>query len=199
MSVIETSRAVRPITPEVPGAPVPGAESRPDLRVIEGKQTRGWGTRRAVVFALVLITAMLGLKLALSLMLISGAYAEDELASQRVQAQRERTSAQEEVDAMASPQHLSRLATDLGMVPAAGVPSLDIEQRRIIGGAETPTNLPAVNPDLVPNAITSGDRDRAEQENREQPQKPANSGASTPQRKPAGVPSEFELSSPNTH
>lgn len=199
MSVIETNRVVRPVAPSRPEAPERGAERRPDLRVIEGKRARGRGTRRAVVFALALIAGMLGVRLALSLLLISGAYTEDELASQRVQAQRERTSAQEQIDAMASPQHLSKMATDLGMVPAAGVPSLDIEQRRIIGGSDAPANLPAVNPDLVPNAITSGDRDRVEQETQQKPQKAKNPGASTPQPEPAGVPSEFELSSPDTH
>lgn len=199
MSVVETNRVARPIAPGVPGAPETGTERRPDLRVIEGTRARGRGTRRAVVFALVLLAGMLGVKLALSLMLISGAYTEDELASQRVQAQRERTSAQEQIDSMASPQHLSKMATELGMVPAAGVPSLDVEQRRIIGGSDAPANLPAVNPDLVPNAITSGDRDRAEQETKQKPHKAENPGASKPKPKPAGVPSEFELSSPDTH
>lgn len=173
-------------------APAVDRPERPRLRLVEALRPRRAFGRRSVLVALGVLVAALLLQLLLSMQLIQGAYAEDALESQRLQAQREVTAAQEEVSAVASPQHLATLATELGMVPAGGVATLDLATGAVVGPVGAPP-LAAVDPSLVPNSITSGDRDRAEGERRG-----PDNGASAPAKAEPAVPSEFEIPAPRT-
>ncbi|RRJ86267.1 hypothetical protein EG850_09185 [Gulosibacter macacae] len=173
-------------------APAREPAARPRLRLIEGLQPRSLVSGRGVVIALVVLGVIFGVQLALSLVVIQGAYAEDALESQRIELQRERTAAQEQVDALASPQHLAELATGLGMVPSSGTNTLDLATGAVTGSTEGTTARGPINPALVPNSITNGERDAAERT------KPATPGGLAPNSAAPAVPSEFELVSPNT-
>ena len=177
----------------------PGADrpERPRLRVVEALRPARAIGRTSVIAALAVLLGVLVLQLVLSMQLIQGAYAEDALESQRLQAQRELTSAQEHVNAVASPQHLAELATGLGMVPSNGVATLDLERGAIVGGAADAPPLAPIDPALVPNSIMNGDRDAAEQP-KSQPTAAGAAGASAPQPAAPAVPSEFEIATPST-
>ena len=170
------------------------APRRPVLRLIEGgAAARSMFTGRAVAAALAAIGGVFVAQLALSMLLIQGAYTEDALTGQKLEAQREHTAAMEQVNAVASPQHLAELATAIGMVPQANPEVLDLETGSLIAGTGTAavTSGP-LNTSLVPNAITNGDRDAAEKEKLEQ------FGASRPTATKSDVSSEFELQAPTT-
>lgn len=133
-------------------------------------------------------------QLILSMVLIQGAYREDDLQGQVVELQREHTAAAEQVDALTSPQHLAQLATNLGMVPGAGSFYLDVDQQSLVtsGGASAPQRS-AIDPTLVTNAALDPNRDRPGSN-----AKP-NTGAPSEAGPAADVPSEFELAAPDTH
>lgn len=171
----------------------PATVTRPALHLVEGLGSGQRISRRGVTMALGLLGTVLLAQLGLSLLLIDGAYTENALAAEQIQAQREETAAQERVDSIASPQNLSQLATDLGMVPANGTPALDLGTESIVGSAEGREQLPAVKPELVPNSIVNGDRDRAENRGER-----GNRGESNSKPNRPAVPSEFEITAPTT-
>ena len=167
---------------------------RPALRLVEGVQNGKLFRGRSVAFALCALGGVFAIQLGLSMTLISGAYAEDELVGQKIELQREHTAAMEDVNAVSSPQHLAELATGLGMVPQVNPQVLDTEQQHIVAGTEAGGAAAAkpLNTALVPNSILTGERDEAERIKVEQ------SGASQPKAPKSDVSSEFELKTPTT-
>lgn len=187
----DTARQRRPVG--AAPAPAPAAPARPRLRAVEGLRPGRMVDRRSGVLALVVLGIALLLQLVLSMQLIQGAYAEDALESQRLQVQREVHAGQEQVNAVASPQHLAQLATDLGMVPASGATTLDLGTGTLLGGVDLP-HLAPIDPSLVPNSIMNGERDAREAPPQTLP-KPGESGASGAE---PHVASEFEIAAPTT-
>lgn len=133
-------------------------------------------------------------QLILSMVLIQGAYREDDLQGQVVELQREHTAAAEQVDALTSPQHLAQLATTLGMVPGSGAFYLDVDQQALVtSGSSTAPQRAAIDPTLVTNAALDPNRDVPGSD-----AKP-NTGAAGGASASTDVPSEFELAAPDTH
>lgn len=171
-----------------------GATRRPVLRLIDGGAARSLFSGRAVAAALIAIGGVFAIQLFLSMALIQGAYTEDALTGQHIELQREHTAALEDVNSIASPQHLAEMATAVGMVPQANPNVLDLETGTIVegtGGQGAVAGAP-LNTSLVPNSITNGQRDAAEQQKLEQ------FGASHPSATKSDVSSEFELQAPKT-
>lgn len=178
MSAATQTSPVRPTRPP-----------RPRLRLVEGLRSATKISRRGVWIAVAIVILAFGLQLLLSMVIIQDAYLTDELEQQHLELEREHTAALEITDVQQSPQHLAEQATELGMVPASDTAFLDLEAQTVTGGDTATEPREQVDPSLVPNAIL----------NPEVPdeQSDANGESSEESTEPA-VPSEFEMSSPNT-
>ena len=180
--------------------PAPAKTTRPrrgasaPLRSVEAVGRPRSGRLRQLVAMVAILAGVIVLQLVLSILLIQGAYAEDRLAADRVDAQRHEAAAAEDLGTVSSAQQLAASATELGMVPVTGAGYLDVASGTFVADPGTAAAEAPIDPALVGNA--AAERDAASDAQTEG--RAAEEDAAQPQPEPE-PPSIDDIAAPSTH
>ena len=136
-----------------PGRTTQQPSARPVRAAPRTAPSRGPRPMTGVLVTVAVILAVLGIQLALSIQISSGAYEARSLQTEERDLKRVERVLTQHMDKLSSPQHLAEQAAQLGMVENLHPASLRLSDAAVLGSLELSTS--AVRENNVPNAALS--------------------------------------------